>query len=426
MIKKIFNSLRINIYVGFFMAMRDLKRANIWTTSLIVFMMALTFFNMILLGGILLGMADGMIGSFKKVYSANIFITPSLQKNIIEQTDIISIAITSIPGYKAYSKRLTASARAEYGYQLKVRESDKSDSIAATVVGIDPDEESKVTRLSQYIIAGSYLNKGDIDSVIVGKSLLDTYNASGPPSALSEKLNGVDIGDRIRLTIGKVEKEVLVVGVIATDNSLVDGRIFMVDNALRALLNRNDTNVNEIAVSLNSGVSESDAKKFIVNNINNATDIIVKTSFEAIPSASADITTTFSLLANIVGAIALIVGAITIFIVIYVNAITRRKYIGILKGIGISTLAIEISYVIQAVYYAVLGIVIMSIIITQFITPYFAIYPINLPLGKSSLAISLNDLLTRGIILTIASVISGFIPARMVARQNTLDAILGR
>jgi len=426
MIRKFLNTLRLDAYVGCFMAVRDLKRANIWTTSLIVFMMALTFFNMILLGGILLGMAEGMIGSFKKVYSANVFITPSLQKNIIEQTDTISTVITSIPGYKAYSKRLTASAKAEYGYQTKIRESDKSESVAATVVGIDPDEENKVTRLSQYVIAGSYLNKGDVDSVVVGKSLLEKYVSGGPPSAQSEKLKDVDIGYRIRLTIGKVEKEVVVVGVIAADNNLVDGRIFMVDNAVRAILGRNDTNINEIAISLNDGVLESDVKNYILNNIGNANDIIVKTSLEAIPSASADITTTFSLLANIVGAIALIVGAITIFIVIYVNAITRRKYIGILKGIGISTQAIEISYVVQAFFYSVLGILIMSLVITVLIQPYFNIHPINLPLGKSNLAITLNDLLSRGLILTVAAIISGFIPARMVAKQNTLDAILGR
>ena len=43
----------------------------------------------------------------------------------------------------------------------------------------------------------------------------------------------------------------------------------------------------------------------------------------------------------------LVVASITIFIVIFINAITRRKFIGILQGIGISGEAIEIdaSYV---------------------------------------------------------------------------------
>ena len=62
----------------------------------------------------------------------------------------------------------------------------------------------------------------------------------------------------------------------------------------------------------------------------------------------------------------------------------------------------------------------------QFLKPYFVIYPIELPLGKSGLAITTNDLLTRGLILTVAALISGFIPARLVSKQNTLDAILGR
>lgn len=420
------NTLRVDTSVGFFMAVRDLKRANIWTTSLIVFMMALTFFNMILIGGILLGMAEGMISSFKKVYTSNILITPSLQKNTIEQTDIISTVIANVPGYLASSKRLTASAKVEYGYQTKIRESDKSESVMATVVGIDPEEENRVTNLTHYIIAGSYLNKGDIDSVIVGKNLLEKYVGGETPAAQTERLKDVDVGSRIRLTAGNVEKEVLVVGVIGTDNSLIDTRLFMVDTAVQALMGRSDRNVNEIAILLEDGTSETDAKNYILNNIGNANDIIAKTSLEAVPSASADITTTFSLLANVVGAIALIVGAITIFIVIYVNAITRRKYIGILKGIGISTRAIEVSYIIQAFFYSVLGIILMSIIITQFLKPYFIINPISFPLGKSNLAVTEDDLLIRGIILTITSVISGLIPARIVAKQNTLDAILGR
>jgi ABC-type antimicrobial peptide transport system permease subunit len=122
----------------------------------------------------------------------------------------------------------------------------------------------------------------------------------------------------------------------------------------------------------------------------------------------------------------LIVGAITIFIVIYVNAITRRKYIGILKGIGISVNAIKISYVIQALFYAVSGIILSSILLLGYIVPYFDIHPLVLPLGKSSLAIDLAGIMSRAAILTITAFISGFIPAWLVVKQNTLDAILGR
>ena len=55
-----------------------------------------------------------------------------------------------------------------------------------------------------------------------------------------------------------------------------------------------------------------------------------------------DIKGTFAILGNAISGIGLIVVCITIFIVIFVNAITRRRFIGILKGIGINKKAIFI------------------------------------------------------------------------------------
>ena len=45
----------------------------------------------------------------------------------------------------------------------------------------------------------------------------------------------------------------------------------------------------------------------------------------------------------------------TIFIVIFINALTRRKFIGILKGVGINGKAIEMSYMFQSIFYALFG-----------------------------------------------------------------------
>ena len=71
-----------------------------------------------------------------------------------------------------------------------------------------------------------------------------------------------------------------------------------------------------------------------------------------------DIKGTFAILGNAISGIGLIVACITIFIVIFVNAITRRRFIGILKGIGINKKAILYSYMMQAMIYAFMGIII--------------------------------------------------------------------
>ena len=118
--------------------------------------------------------------------------------------------------------------------------------------------------------------------------------------------------------------------------------------------------------------------------------------------------------------------SVTVFIVVFVNAITRRKYIGILKAIGITSLAIEVSYILQAVFYALIGSLIGMIILYTFFVPFFTQNPINFPFADGILYAPYADSLSRLGILVLSSVLSGFIPARIVVNQKTLDAILGR
>jgi ABC-type antimicrobial peptide transport system permease subunit len=121
-----------------------------------------------------------------------------------------------------------------------------------------------------------------------------------------------------------------------------------------------------------------------------------------------------------------VVAAITIFIVIFINAITRRKFIGILKGIGISGEAIEISYVFQSLFYAVIGSGIGLAVLYGFLVPAVATHPIDFPFSDGILVAPLDGTLTRIGLLVLTTVIAGYLPSRMIVRRNTLDSILGR
>ena len=411
--------------VGWFLATRDIRESNFWTTVLIIFVMSLTFLNMILIGGILLGLAEGVINSYKQYYSSDIFITPSSENVVIEQTNQIKAVIESLPVIKAYSQRLTNQAKVEYGYRNKIESSDVVESATGTLMGIDPVAEDKVTQLSKKIIEGDYLDPNDVDLVLLGKDLFKRYlNKQG--NSNDKKLETAQVGSRIKIAVNGVEKEMTIKGIVGTDNNTIDTRIFVVETTARELLNRTSLDVNEIAINLEDGVSVEQVKKYLINNIENSSDVIIQTAAEAVPNSSADITKTFKLLGNLVGIIALIVGAITIFIVIFVNAITRKKYIGILKGIGISAKAIEISYIFQASFYAVSGVFFASLFIMGFLKPLLDVHPLVLPIAEGHLAVTYGDLMIRGIILISTSLISGFIPARLVTKQNTLDSILGK
>lgn len=417
-----------SLNVGFFLAIREIRRSNPWTTSLIILVISLTFFNMLFLGGILLGFASAAIGTYPQYYSGDVFIIPSTTKNSIEDTDTILNVIHSLPTVKAVSVRETSSGLLEYNYQNKLRPTDLSESAAGTAAGIDPVAEDKMSGLSSTMVAGSYLNPSDADEIIIGSNLIKKYaTVRGAVLAVGSKvLEQADVGSRVRLTIDGVQKEVTVKGVFTTNSVFVDSRIYMTESAYREMTQNQSVNANEIAIRLQSDASSEDAKKFIIRNLPGNEDVIVETSKEALPSSIYSIIQALGKLSNLVGAIALMVSAVTIFIVIYVNAITRRKFIGILKGIGISAQAIEISYIFQALFYAISGISISTIFILGLLKPYIDLHPINFASINASLAIGIPDVFFNGIALLITSFISGFIPAWLVTKQNTLDAILGR
>ncbi|PIY69338.1 hypothetical protein COY90_01145 [Candidatus Roizmanbacteria bacterium CG_4_10_14_0_8_um_filter_39_9] len=396
MINRLFKKNK-SVEVGFFLAVSDIKRSNPWTTGLIIFVMMLTFFNMILLNGILIGLAQGMTGTFKKYYASDVLITPSLNKKNIEDTNMVLTIIDSLPTVKNVTARYTGQAILEYGYQTKLKESDSAESINSLLVGINPEKENKVTHLSQMIVAGEYLKPTDMDAVVLGSDLILKYTTARGSSESdgSKILKTADVGSKLRLTVNNIQKDVVVKGVVSTNNSTVDSRIYMTETAARQLFDRKGLNVNEIAITLTENASDTAAKSYIKNNLIDASNVLIQTSKEAIPSGISQMIKTFTLLGVMVAAIALFVGAITIFIVIYVNAITRRKFIGILKAVGVPSSAIEISYIFQALFYAIFGIIIASIFLLGFLTPYFILHPIHYPVGTGSLAITPNDVLTR-------------------------------
>jgi putative ABC transport system permease protein len=409
--------------VGFFLALRDLRRASVWTTLLIVLIMVLTFLNLIVVTGILVGLVDGISKSVKGHYAGDLTVTSFYEKKYIEHSqDIIRFA-QSLPEVEAVTWRYTTGVTIEANYKNKRRTTDITDHAGAVAAGINPVAEDKFSDLSHLLIAGSYLRPDDYDQILVGANLL--YKYTPVESTDLRTLKDVDVGSKVRVIINGITREMTIKGVVKSKVDTVDMRIFLVDSQLRQLINRYDYNVNEIAIKLKPGVDPVAAKAKIVRAGYNSYAQI-KTFEEGKPKFVEDIENTFALLGNMISSIGLAVACITIFIVIFVNAITRRRYIGILKGIGVESIAIEFSYVIQAVFYALCGIALGSLIIYGLLAPYIAAHPIDFPFSDGTLVVPAVGTTIRAIILLVATIIAGYIPARMVVKQNTLDAILGR
>ncbi len=417
------DQFKVDLRVGAFLARRDIKRANKWTTALIVFVMTLTFLNLVVVSGILVGLIQGSVEADKRYSSGDILITPFLNKAYIDRTPDVVSAVKTLPDFEAVAVRYTGSARVESNYRTTIKPGELRDGAGATLLGIDPENEESFSGISKFVIEGSFITPTDTDSIVIGKNLLYKYTPIEAPGF--QTLKDVTVGSRIKITVGGISKEYFLKGIISSKVDAFDTSVTMVDSEARKLIGRTDVNANQVAVILSEGADPLVAKAQLV-----ATGIgeygRVQTHDEALPKFLKDIQNTFAILGNAISAIGLVVASITIFIVIFVNAITRRRFIGILKGIGITPRAITISYILQSIFYAVAGAFVGIIIVFGLLKPFFDANPIDFPFSDGILVATVGGTFGRALILLVATIIAGYIPARIVIKKNTLDAILGR
>lgn len=405
------------------MAFRQIKRSSIGTTSLIIFVMTLTFLNLVVVGGILVGLIAGSYQTFRQNFSGDIIITPTIGQQYIDNSqNLLSLARGS-EEISAVSSRYVVGAQVRADLLENPKAGAKPNQISVAVVGIDPVDENSISGISNLLIEGEYLRPNEEGYILVGSGRVDRFSVIEDPNL--EPLKNVKVGSKVRVTIGDRSKELIIKGVVKSKEQNIDQRMFIQDSELRKLIGRTDLNVNEIAIKI-SPTSNSTAVVEALKQRANPDKVRVQTFEQAIPKFLRDIELTFAILGNGIGAIALVVASITVFIVIFINAVTRRKYIGILKAIGINGQAIEISYIIQSLFYAIFGSAIGLLLIYGLIKPYFDLHPINFPFSDGILVAPVASSLIRAGILLLVTIVAGFIPARLIIRQNTLDSILGR
>lgn len=416
-----------NVKIGFFLAYRQLKHASIWTTGLIVVVMMLTFLNLVVVNGILVGLIESSIQASEDRYSGNIIISTLRQKSIIENSSEIEKVLSNLPNVIDVIPRVLAGGSVESDYRRLLKEGEVPNKAQTSISGILPSQEDKATNLSKYVLpGGTYLDDNDKEGVLIGSFLV---NELTPVDAVGfTQLRDVHIGDRVRVAVNGNSKEVYIRGFLKSKINEIDARVIMVQSELRKLIGRSDTNVSEIAVKLTPGSSELDA--IGVRNILIANgydfDAKIQTATEAQPKFLKDMKDLFGLLGTLMGSIGLVVASITVFIVIFVNTLTRRKFIGILKGIGITSKSIEYSYIIQSAFYAILGAILGMLVLYGFLVPFIDKHPINFPFSDGILYAPLGGTMWRVLALFVTTVIAGYIPARMIVSKNTLDSILGR
>ncbi len=411
--------------VGLFLAYRQLRRTSIWTNTLIVFVMMLTFLNLVVVAGLLVGLIQGSEEQYQKHYTGDVIVTALENKPSIERTQDIIGSIKSTPGVRAFAVRYSESGNIKAEYKNSIKKDNEIDSsTGASFMGIDPKVEADMFQFDKFIVEGEYLKPGDFDQIIIGSLLLYRYTPIDSPGFTPLK-SDVRPGSRVLVTLNGISREMTVKGILQTKVDEISSRVLMNQAQFLQMSGRTTYDANQIAISILPGYTQTQVRDALrAKGFDQYARI--QTQEESLPRFLEQIKDTFGLLGNAIGSIGLAVASITIFIVIFVNIVTRRKYIGILKGIGVSSRSIEISYVIQSAFYALTGAGIGIFLVFAVLRPAFYAHPIDFPFSDGILAVTWAGTLGRALVLLVATIIAGYIPARLIVRRNTLDSILGR
>lgn len=397
-----------------FIAYKSILKGNKSTVALLIFILSLSFLNMMFISGILNGLQNIFYRVIIDTYASDIAIgpqeSPQIKQFIINQNEVQS-EVQSIPGVIATTRRYDLGGAISFdkdkNAQFKI--------VSGAIVGIDPTQEEKVLTLNKLILKGNYLSDTDINSILLSSALAGGYGVPAPSD-----LGGAKVGDKVQITYANgVIRTYTVKGIY--NDSIGIFETFITAREAESVLNvYNSTSQILVKTDLSSRPLSYYQKTIqkLTPSLKIQTYLDLLGSFKSFLDA-------LGLISVIVSAISVLVASITIFVIIYVNAVNKRKQIEILKAIGIRQHIIVMSYVIQAVFYTFCGVIIGSFIVFVILTLLLRAYPIDVEFGYLYLVHNPLTIVGGIISLIVAGLLAGYFPAKLIVKQSLLKAIWG-
>lgn len=396
--------------VSLYLAVRAIRRGNRNTLYLTILIIALVVvlmnFLSIIIGGIVILYNQQMID----YQYGHVTIEPKDKETFIADADSLVRQLQRVPGVTGVTAHVST------GTTITNTKNGKFQTKA--LMAFDPVDEMSVTRYQLKIKDGDYLSKGDTDQILIGSLL------AGNEDEAQDKvpsLGRVKVGDRIEVAYNNgVLKSYRVKGIFETDGIMIDSSAFITRTEMDSVMHT-EGKATEILVR---GTSADTAGQLKYTIMDYGVEEIVKTWSEKGKGTLGDAISTFKLLNNIMTFFSLVIASVVVFIVTFINIINRRKQIGILKAIGITKHVIIGDYLIQVLFLCTCGII-TGVLILNALSFILSVYQIHFPMGYLTPVIDYSGLALSIVLLYAVSLVSGYIPAWQVAKEEILDAMRG-
>jgi putative ABC transport system permease protein len=287
------------------------------------------------------------------------------------------------------------------------------------VRAITPTDEKYVSPLYTKVVAGSYLGEGDTGEVIIGRPVAGDASIR-EEDEFEPSLGGVRVGDSITIEYGNgYTKDYRVKGIYYTGWSPVDGTVYVTWTDMEQVEGKALDQAEYITVKAKPGYSE----KFIKDELQQyGVSQKVQTTADLLSKSLGRALQTFAIINMVSLIVSIIITTVVLFIVITIKTLNSRKQIGILKAIGVDKEVIMHNYGFQVIILAVLGII-LGISIVLMLAVYMTYNPVVTPAWSATLYITPLDLLLNSVILFIAAIVAGYVPAYQVSREEIQKAM---
>ena len=395
--------------VAFLLALRSLQRGSRSSVILTVLIIAMCFTNMIFLPGLFNGIGQSITKQVVDYEVGNVLVSPKSGDQYVTDLGATLDLINGMPGVERATPHYSKGATLKYRQRV----------LGVSVRAISPNDEKYVSPLYTKMVAGSYLGDGDTGEIIIGKPV------AGDPTVKEEdefqaSLGGVRVGDSITIEYGNgYTKEYRVKGIYYTGWSQADNTVYVTMSDMQLVEGKPLDYADYITVKAKPGYSE----KFIKNELQQyGVSQKVQTTADLLSKSMGRALQSFAIINMVSLIVGIIITTVVLFIVITIKTLNSRRQIGILKAIGVDKEVIMHNYGFQVIIMAVLGIF-FGIILTSLIAVYMAAHPVVTPEWSATLYLTPMDLLTNSLILFVASVIAGYVPAYQVSREDIQTAM---
>jgi putative ABC transport system permease protein len=399
-----------SLKVATFLAMKSIVRGNVGVIILTVFMLVLVTMNLLFVPGLISGATLSMNSILINTYSGDLIIEPGGDDRVITHVSDLLNGIESIDGVVAASARNDINAYFTFDDRR----------VGRVVTGIDPMRDKKVFNIADNLIEGSYLDSRDRGEILLGIQLAGADRED--VELYSSSLRHVHAGDKVKVTYSNgLEKQYTVKGIFDTGFIQTDLQAFVTQLEFNSIMPDMNDRATSIRVKLGDGADPS----AIIQRIADMKAGLDFQTWQQTAGLVQSMTESFTLINQILNVVNYLVAGITVFIVTYVDVINRRRQIGIQRAIGIKSQSITISYLIRAIFYAVVGLVIGLLVFKYVVIPVETRHPFEFPFGPAYLLTQPSYTARMAIVLLVVSLVAAFIPVWRVMRIKILDAIWG-